>query len=161
MQVAELYALLDKLQIGFEKVEHPAFGSIADFHEAGIEFPGQNVKCLFLRNRKGSRYYLLILDELKSADLAALAVQIGESRLSFGSGERLLELMGLTPGSVTPFALADDREQRITVLLDDGIRQDDLVGFHPLINSETLCIQYADLLKFLAHTGHAPLQVTV
>ncbi|PWU28588.1 hypothetical protein DK254_22480 [Pseudomonas sp. RW407] len=161
MREDELYALLDKLEIAFERVEHPAFGTIAEFHAAGIEFPGQNVKCLFLRNRKGSRHYLLILDELKSADLAALASQLGETRLSFASEERLMAMLGLTPGSVTPFALADDREQRITVLLDDGIRQDDLVGFHPLVNSQTLCIRYADLLRYLAHTGHTPVRVTL
>ena len=87
--------------------------------------------------------------------------QLGETRLSFASEERLMAMLGLTPGSVTPFALADDREQRITVLLDDGIRQDDLVGFHPLVNSQTLCIRYADLLRYLAHTGHTPVRVTL
>jgi len=156
-----LYALLDTLDIGFIRVEHPAFSSIEDYHKAGIGFPGQCVKNLLLKNRKGSQYYLLILDELKTADLAALAEQIGEKRLSFASEGKLMELMGVTPGSVTPFALADDRERQITVLLDDTLAQNDRVGFHPLDNRSTLCIHYTDLQKFLAHTGHTPVPVRI
>jgi Ala-tRNA(Pro) deacylase len=161
MQESDLYRLLDTLNIEFIKVEHPAFGAIEDYHQAGIEFPGQCVKNLFLKNRKGNRFYLLILDELKTADLTALAGQIGEARLSFASEDKLMELMGLTPGAVTPFGLADDQEHRITVLLDDSMRQDDLLGFHPLVNSSTLCIHYADLLKYLGHTGHEPVMVHI
>ncbi|MGY4526786.1 prolyl-tRNA synthetase associated domain-containing protein [Pseudomonas sp. TE21394] len=155
MQVDELYELLHKLNIGYEKVEHPALGAIADFHEAGIVFPGQNVKCLFLRNRKATAYFLLIVDELKSVDLSELSSHIGVNKLSLASPQRLMDVMGMMPGAVSPFALVNDQQRLVTVLIDDALHTDDLVGFHPLVNTETLCIQYADLLKFLDHTGHA------
>ena len=156
MQEEGLYALLAELGIDFVKVEHPAYGSVADYHRDGIEFPGQCVKNLFLKNRKGNRYYLLVLDELKTADLAKLAAETGEARLSFASEERLRELMQLEPGAVTPFGLANDSEHRVSVLLDSDIDPAELIGFHPMVNDSTLCISVPDFLRFLGHTGHEP-----
>lgn len=98
----------------------------------------------------------MLLDERKEADLPGIAEQIGESRLSFASVERLREYLGVELGCVTPFALVNDPQHRVEVLLDDAIRQDQLLGFHPLVNTATECIRYADLLAFLAHTGHEP-----
>lgn len=161
MQEAGLYALLAQLGIGFVKVEHPAFGAVEDYHREGIEFPGQCVKNLFLKNRKGNRFYLLVLDETKTADLARLAEQIGEARLSFASEDKLQELMQLTPGSVTPFGLANDLEHKVTLLLDSDTKPDELLGFHPMVNNSTLCISYDDFLRFLQHTGHTPVTVNV
>lgn len=161
MQEAGLYALLEQLAIGFVKVEHPAFGAVEDYHREGIEFPGQCVKNLFLKNRKGNRFYLLVLDETKTADLAQLAAQIGEARLSFASEEKLQALLGLTAGSVTPFGLANDEAHQVTLLLDSDTKPDELLGFHPMVNDSTLCISYADFLRFLQHTGHTPVAVKV
>jgi Ala-tRNA(Pro) deacylase len=161
MQEDGLYALLAEMGIEYVKVEHPAYGSVADYHRDGIEFPGQCVKNLFLKNRKGNRFYLLVLDELKTADLARLAEQIGEARLSFASEDRLQELMQLSPGAVTPFGLANDAEHRVTLLLDNDIDPDELIGFHPMVNDSTLCISVPDFLRFIARTGHEPVSVTV
>ncbi|TDR71429.1 prolyl-tRNA synthetase associated domain-containing protein [Paludibacterium purpuratum] len=161
MQEAGLYTLLAELSITFEKVEHPPFGSVSDYHREGITFPGQNVKNLFLKNRKGNRYYLLVLDELKTADLASVAAQIDEARLSFASEERLQEYLHLSAGSVTPFGLANDAEHRVTVLLDNDIDPERLIGFHPMVNHSTLCISVPDFLRFLRHTGHEPRGVNV
>jgi len=161
MQEADFYTLLDHLNISFIKVEHPAFGAIEDYYRAGIEFPDQGVKNLFLKNRKGNRFYLAILGETKTADLTRLASQLGEARLSFASEEKLQQLLALTPGSVSPFGLVNDLEHQVTLLLDDEIKQDELLGFHPLVNSATLCISYPDFIKFLQHTGHTPVAVKI
>lgn len=161
MQAEGLYALLAELGIEYVRVEHPAYGSVVDYHRDGIEFPGQCVKNLFLKNRKGNRFYLLVLDEIKTADLARLAEQIGESRLAFASEARLQELMQLEPGAVTPFGLVNDLEHRITLLLDADIDPAQLIGFHPMRNDSTLCISVPDFLRFIAHTGHEPVTVTV
>ncbi|BEV71443.1 MULTISPECIES: prolyl-tRNA synthetase associated domain-containing protein [unclassified Paludibacterium] len=161
MQQAELFALLAEMGIQYVKVDHPAYGSVEDYHRDGITFPGQCVKNLFLKNRKGNRFYLLVLDELKTADLAALASQVDEARLSFASEDRLQELMQLTAGSVTPFGLANDVEHRITLLLDSDIDPDQLIGFHPMSNDSTICLSVPDFLRFLRHTGHEPVQVQV
>lgn len=149
MDEQALLALLRELAIDSQRVEHPAIASIEEYYAQGI-------KNLFLRNRKGTRHYLVLLDERKEADLPGIAEQIGESRLSFASVERLREYLGVELGCVTPFALVNDPQHRVEVLLDDAIRQDRLLGFHPLVNTATECIRYADLLAFLAHTGHEP-----
>jgi len=65
------------------------------------------------------------------------------------------------PGSVSPFGLVNDLEHQVTLLLDDEIKQDELLGFHPLVNSATLCISYPDFIKFLQHTGHTPVAVKI
>ncbi|EKM6434933.1 prolyl-tRNA synthetase associated domain-containing protein [Pseudomonas aeruginosa] len=150
-----------KLAIDSQQVEHPAIASIEEYYAQGIELPDQGIKNLFLRNRKGTRHYLVLLDERKEADLPGIAEQIGESRLSFASVERLREYLGVELGCVTPFALVNDPQHRVEVLLDDAIRQDQLLGFHPLVNTATECIRYADLLAFLAHTGHEPRLIRV
>ncbi|HCF4568230.1 TPA: hypothetical protein NIE92_003996 [Pseudomonas aeruginosa] len=154
MDEQALLALLRELAIDSQRVEHPAIASIEEYYAQGI-------KNLFLRNRKGTRHYLVLLDERKEADLPGIAEQIGESRLSFASVERLREYLGVELGCVTPFALVNDPQQRVEVLLDDAIRQDQLLGFHPLVNTATECIRYADLLAFLAHTGHEPRLIRV
>ncbi|ELK4815825.1 prolyl-tRNA synthetase associated domain-containing protein [Pseudomonas aeruginosa] len=154
MDEQALLALLRELAIDSQRVEHPAIASIEEYYAQGI-------KNLFLRNRKGTRHYLVLLDERKEADLPGIAEQIGESRLSFASVERLREYLGVELGCVTPFALVNDPQHRVEVLLDDAIRQDQLLGFHPLVNTATECIRYADLLAFLAHTGHEPRLIRV
>ncbi|HEJ1464942.1 TPA: prolyl-tRNA synthetase associated domain-containing protein [Pseudomonas aeruginosa] len=154
MDEQALLALLRELAIDSQRVEHPAISSIEEYYAQGI-------KNLFLRNRKGTRHYLVLLDERKEADLPGIAEQIGESRLSFASVERLREYLGVELGCVTPFALVNDPQHRVEVLLDDAIRQDQLLGFHPLVNTATECIRYADLLAFLAHTGHEPRLIRV
>ncbi|WBI99259.1 prolyl-tRNA synthetase associated domain-containing protein [Pseudomonas aeruginosa] len=154
MDEQALLALLRELAIDSVRVEHPAIASIEEYYAQGI-------KNLFLRNRKGTRHYLVLLDERKEADLPGIAEQIGESRLSFASVERLREYLGVELGCVTPFALVNDPQHRVEVLLDDAIRQDQLLGFHPLVNTATECIRYADLLAFLAHTGHEPRPIRV
>ena len=161
MNESTLLTLLDELHIPFQRVEHPALGTIEDYYRLGIELPDQGVKNLFLKNRKGNRHYLLILDERKTADLAALAAQIDEARLSFASPEKLRDYLGVEPGAVTPFGLLHDQEKKVEVLLDDALKIDELLGFHPLVNNATVCISYDDFGRFLEYCGHMPRWVMV
>ncbi len=154
-----LLSLLATLGISYVRVDHPALAAIEDYHKLGIVLPDQGVKNLFLRNKKGSKVYLVIMAERSQADLAHIAQQIGESRLSFASEASLRQHLNLAPGCVTPFALPFDQEHKITVLLDQDLRQDELLGFHPLVNHATVCIDYPDFLRFLAYTGHKPVAI--
>ena len=157
---SDLYALLDTLRIPFQRIEHPALDRIADFDQAGISLPGQGIKNLFLRDRKGKRYFLLVVGAYKTVDLERLAAQIDVNRLGFASSERLEQFLRVKPGSVTPFGLINDGEQAVELLLDDGLDPDKLVGFHPLVNNSTVCLSYADFLRFIDHTGHVPRRVS-
>src|SRR6478609_8366349 len=128
-------ARLQELGIPFTRHEHPPVATVeeANAHWTGID--GTHCKNLFLRNQKGNRHYLVVLTATKKADLRAVADQIGDGKLSFASPERLLLHLGLTPGSVSPFGLINDREHTVRVVLDRDFQQSTRLAFHPNINT--------------------------
>ena len=149
-----MYATLNDLGISYETFNHPPVFTAeeADVHWAPIR--GTRVKNLFLRNKKGDRHYLVILEVSKQADLKRLVQIVGDDRLSFGSAERLMATLGLTPGSVSPFGLIHDSKHAVRVIIDDDLRRAERLIFHPNINTASLTISVADLEKFLATTGN-------
>jgi Ala-tRNA(Pro) deacylase len=149
-----VYAALAALGIPFETFDHPPVftGEDAATHWAGIQARG--LKNLFLRNKKGNRHYLVILPIEKEADLRRLVRVIGDDRLSFGSPERLMEHLGLTPGSVSPFGLLNNPSHSVQVVVDAELRGAGLLIFHPNLNEHSVTISDADLVRFLQSTGH-------
>lgn len=154
MTEKEVYELLDNLAIGYEIMEHEPINSIFEAVEKGIVLPGQQVKNLVLKNKKGRQYYLVILPENKIADISALAQALGEKRLSFANEEKLQELLGVVPGAVTPFGLLKDKEGKVQVIVDEEVDPDLTVGFHPFVNYKTLNMAYKDFERFLAYAEH-------
>ena len=145
---------LRDLGIAFERHEHPPVATVeqAAEHWAGID--AAHCKNLFLRNQKGDRHYLLILEHSKKADLRAVANQIGDGKLSFGSPERLLKHLGLTPGSVSPFGLIHDSIHSVRVVVDRDLQGAERLSFHPNINTATLVVSKDDFVRFLAACGN-------
>ena len=145
---------LRDLGIAFERHEHPPVATVeqAAEHWAGID--AAHCKNLFLRNQKGDRHYLLILEHSKKADLRAVANQIGDGKLSFGSPERLLKHLGLTPGSVSPFGLIHDSTHSVRVVIDRDVQGAARLSFHPNINTATLVVSKDDFVRFLAACGN-------
>ncbi|EPH93616.1 YbaK/proline--tRNA ligase associated domain protein [Enterococcus faecalis 13-SD-W-01] len=154
----EAYALLEKLAIPYQKVDHPAITSVKNL---AIDLPGPQVKNLVLKSKKGSAIYLVILPDEKQADLKRLAEQLEEKRLSFVSEEQLQTLLGVSAGTVTPLALTHDTEHKITVVIDSSINHQDTVGFHPNTNTATLIIAYTDFEKLLAYLGYEPVYLSL
>lgn len=152
---------LRELGIAFTRHEHPPVATVeeASAHWAGID--ATHCKNLFLRNQKGNRHYLVVLTASKKADLKAVADQIGDGKLSFASPERLMTHLGLTPGSVSPFGLINDREHAVRVALDRDFQQATRLAFHPNINTLTLTIAAADFKKFLDACGNPVQDVIV
>ena len=153
-QEQAVVARLDELGIVFERHEHPPVATVdeAEAHWTGID--ATHCKNLFLRNQKGNRHYLVILLHSKKADLRKVADQIGDGKLSFASPERLLTHLGLTPGSVSPFGLINDRDHTVRVVLDRDLKAAARVSFHPNINTATYVISAADFDRFLAACGN-------
>jgi Ala-tRNA(Pro) deacylase len=145
-------ARLVQLAIPFDRYEHPpiATGDEGLQHWQGID--AVHCKNLFLRNQKGTRHYLVILPVSKRADLRAVAEQIGDGKLSFGSAERLLKYLGVTPGSVSPFGLIHDAEHHVRVFLDRELKSAERISFHPNINTRTVVLTFADFERYLAAT---------
>jgi Ala-tRNA(Pro) deacylase len=117
--------------------------------------PGGHCKSLFLKDKKGGLWLAIVLEE-RRVDLKALAALLGGPRFSFGSPELLYETLGVRPGSVTPFALVNDPERRVAVVLDKSMLEHDPLNYHPLKNDRTTAISPADLLRFIAACGHRP-----
>jgi Ala-tRNA(Pro) deacylase len=154
-------ARLRELDIPYTRHEHPpvATAEAASQYWAGID--ATHCKNLFLRNQKGTRYYLVVLVFPKRADLRAVADQIGDGKLSFSSPERLMTHLGLTPGSVSPFGLINDRDHAVRVFLDRDLQAALRVSFHPNINTATLTLTVADFMRFLDACGNPVRHVTV
>lgn len=150
-----VFDALDALGITYQAYEHPPVftSEDADVHWSGI--PATPVKNLFLRNKKGNREYLVILGIDKRADLRELVKIIGDDRFSFGSAERLMHTMGVTPGSVSPFGLLHPASRNVQVIIDADLRAAERLIFHPNINTASLTITFADLERFLASRGNS------
>jgi Ala-tRNA(Pro) deacylase len=145
---------LDGLGIAYESYEHPPVFNTEDVEQHWRDIPGTPVKNLFLRNKKGNHHYLVIVGVDKRVDLKELVKVIGDDRLSFGSAERLMEKLGLTPGSVSPFGLLHPGSKDVEVIIDTPLRQAEKVLFHPNINTATLTITFSDLARFLSARGN-------
>lgn len=151
----QLLSRLDDLGIESTTHEHAAVFTVDESKALRGDIPGAHCKNLFLRNKKG-RMWLVVCPEGLVLDLKAMAAAIGGGRLSFASAERLQEHLGVEPGSVTPFAVINDRDQRVQVVLVDSLLREELLNFHPLVNSKTTTLRPAGLLDFLRAEGHEP-----
>jgi Ala-tRNA(Pro) deacylase len=151
----ELFARLDALGIAHKTYSHPPVFTVAEAAALRGELPGGHSKSLFLKDKKGG-LWLAIVEEARRVDLKRLAVHLAAPRFSFGSAELLFAVLGVPPGSVTPFALVNDRECRVAPLLDSALLETDPVNCHPLANDRTTAIAPADLLRFIAACGHRP-----
>ena len=155
-----VFDALAALGIQAERHEHPPVFTVEEAvaHWAGID--ATHCKNLFLRNKKGNRHYLVVMEHRKNADLRRLAEQVGDDRLSFASPERLQAHLGLSPGAVSPFGLINDRHRAVQVIVDADLRQAARVAFHPNVNTATVVIEGDGFARFLAWTGHAVRYVT-
>jgi Ala-tRNA(Pro) deacylase len=155
---AELFARLDALGIAHTTLRHRPVFTVGEGEDIKAQMPGAHTKNLFLKDKKGA-LFLVCADQDAAIDLNALARVLGAARFSFGRAELLGEVLGVTPGSVTIFALINDGERRVRLVLDEALVRADLVNFHPLANAATTAVSPAGLLRFLAATGHAPTRV--
>lgn len=154
-------AWLAGIGITAETVWHAPVFTVAESKAAAIHdgLPGAHVKNLFLKDREG-RFWLATLPEHRRVPIGALARALTLPRMSFASAEELLACLGVTPGSVTPFALVNDHANRVGFILDRELAEaSGRITAHPLTNAATTAISPADFRRFLAETGHRPLVV--
>ena len=150
-----LMATLISMDISFTTHTHPPLRTVEDAKTFRGDLQGAHIKNLYLRDRK-KRNFLLVAQEDKSIDLKALHGLIGSDRLSFGSADRLFEMLGVRPGAVSPFTLINDFGHKVQLLLDADLADQPCMFAHPLVNDMTLGVSGADLMRFFNHTGHNP-----
>ncbi len=152
---ADLFARLTELNISSTTLDHPAVHTAEELAAHVGHLPGVNVRNLFFADAKKKMWLVVVPFDLP-IDLKKLADVIGAARLSFGSPDRLMRVLGVTPGSVTPFAVINDHARAVQLILDAGMMRGDIINAHPLINTMTTAIKTADLLRFVEACGHPP-----
>jgi len=151
----EFLAFLDVSGFAYRRIEHPAVFTCAEAELHRPDVPAVSTKNLFLCDKKGRRFFLVVTACEKSVDLDDLALQLGVAHLRFGSEENLHKLLGVTRGSVTMMGLANDVEHKVELWMDAGIWQGEYFLSHPLVNTATLILARAELGRFIELTGHA------
>jgi Ala-tRNA(Pro) deacylase len=156
----DLFARLKSLGIETKTTNHAPVHTVGEAQALRGEVPGGHCKNLFLKDEKGSIWLIVCLEEAQ-VDLKAAPAKIGSRRLSFGRPDLLKEVLGVEPGSVTPFGLINDRARRVNVVLDAAMMKHELVNYHPLVNTATTTIRSRDLVSFIRSCGHEPKIVAV
>ena len=149
----DLFALFDKLGVETTTRHHAAVFTVEENRAQRGELAGGHCKCLFLKDKKGALWLVVTLED-RAIDMKALRHVIGAAGLSFAKPELLHEVLGVEPGSVTPFALLNDAERHVNVVLDAEMMELKLLNYHPLVNTATTTIGAGDLLKFIGDCGH-------
>jgi Ala-tRNA(Pro) deacylase len=149
------FARLRELGIASTTMEHEPMFTVEQSRALRETLPGAHTKTLFLADKDG-RVALVVAKDDTRVDLKLVASRLGFGRLSFGNAELLGKLLGVTPGSVTPFALINDPQARLRVVVDEALLAFAEVNCHPLENTATTRLATADLLRFIRACGHEP-----
>jgi Ala-tRNA(Pro) deacylase len=155
---ADLEAFFDREGIAHTTHDHPAVFRVGEGEDVKAAIPGAHTKNLFLKDAK-DQLWLISAKDRTEIDLKRLHPVIGSARLSFGSAALMEETLGVTPGSVTAFALIHDRDRRVRFVLDQALALAERVNFHPLTNTATTGVSAQGFRKFLAAVGVEPLIV--
>jgi Ala-tRNA(Pro) deacylase len=150
-----LFAFLDAHGIAHSTLEHEAVFRVGEGEEVKAALPGAHTKNLFLKDAKDQLWLISALGETR-IDLKSLPRTIGSARLSFGREELLYEALGVRPGSVTLFAMLNDRDHRVKFVLDQALMQHETVNFHPLVNTATTAVSRDGMMAFLEALGVRP-----
>lgn len=151
----DLMAKLDTLNIAVTVTEHPPLFTVEDSKALRGQIQGAHTKNLFMKDKKGA-LFLLVLGEDASLNLKALPKILNSARLSFGKPDLLMDKLGVTPGSVTAFAIINDPKYEVRIIYDKTLMANNIINCHPLTNEATVSIEADDLIKFTRACGHEP-----
>ena len=149
----QLMAKFEELDINFSLHHHEAVYTVEESEKVDADIPGTHCRNLFFRDKK-KKNFLLVLQNATNVDVKKLPDILGSGRLSFGSSDRLWEYLGVRPGSVCPFSITNDTDHQVTIYLDKSMMETEIVNYHPLLNTMTVGLSPADLIKFIESTGH-------
>lgn len=152
-----VYDLLDSLGIEYERIDHEPAMTIEACEEIDRVLEAVICKNLFLCNRQETDFYLLLIPGNKKFKTKDISAQIGSSRLSFGKPEYMEQFLDITPGSVSIMGLMNDKENRVQLLIDEEVLQEEYIGCHPCINTSSLRIRTEDMVKkIIPELKHSP-----
>ncbi len=149
-----ILARLKELSVDYELKEHPAVFTMDELDSLKLNENNEICKNLFLRDYKGKRHALVILRGDKHADLALIRDEIGSTKLSFASDERLLKYLDVKKGSVSLLGIINDTAGAVEVYLDEDLKKLPRLGFHPNDNTATLFLSFDDAVRYVESTSH-------
>jgi Ala-tRNA(Pro) deacylase len=152
----DLINLLDIFGCDYFIKEHEALHTVEDSKALRGTISGAHSKNLFLKDAKG-QFYLLSVEENTKVDLKKIMNFIGSKKLSFAKAEYLESILGIEPGSVSPFALINDVDKKVLFFLDKNFLNYEKLNFHPLVNTATVNIATSDMIKFIEEK-HNPIK---
>ena len=153
-KMTDFYKFLADHRIEYDRHDHPTVFTVEDVNRLVPPLPGAKTKNLFLCDSKGKKHFLVVVRDEKRVDLKALPGILGIKKLRFGSPDRLKKHLGVDPGSVSLFAVVNDSDIAVEVIIDNDLWASDAYQFHPLVNTSTLVISKDNLERFLNKTGH-------
>jgi Ala-tRNA(Pro) deacylase len=156
----ELFERFKSLGIETRTLDHAPVFTVEQAKLVHDDMPGGHCKNLFCKDEKGVLWLIVALEDAV-INLKAAPAKIGSKRLTFGKPELLMEVLGVEPGSVTPFGLINDTSQRTNVILDEAMMRQTPLNYHPLKNDATTAISPDDLIAFIKSCGHTPRIVAV
>lgn len=154
-----IYDKLEELDIPYVRVDHDHADTIEFCQEVEAVLGGKICKNLFLCNRQGTQFYLLMMPGEKPFKTKFLSAQLGCARLSFADAGHMEQYLRTIPGSVSALELLFDTEHRVQLVIDQDLMQDEFISGHPGISTSTLRLKREDMLKFVSAVGHQPVYV--
>ena len=144
----DLFELLSVNNKDFQIHDHDPLFTVEDSEKLRGEIKGAHTKNLFLKNKKNN-FFLFSCDENAKVDLKQFSKSIDAKNLSFANAEYLEKFLGIKPGSVSPFALLNDKDNVVKFYLDEELFNSEIINFHPLINTTTISIKTVEFINFL------------
>jgi len=152
----DLHQRFQSLNIETVNYRHAAVFSVEEAKILRGELPGGHCKNLFLKDKKGALWLMVMLEDT-ALDMKQLQGKLSAARLSFAKPELMREVLGVEPGSVTPFSVINASAAAVQVVLDQAMMERNPLNYHPLTNTATTAISPDDLLTFLRDCGHTPI----
>lgn len=148
--------VLEQYGTRYEILEHEPMYTVEDIEKANLwnHQDGTGAKNLFLRDGSGKHHFLVVIKEDKQADLKMVRKEIQSSRLSFASGERLMKYLGVSPGSVSPFGILNDRERQVSVFFDKDLKDYEYLAVHPNDNRATIWMKTELMVQIIKDHGN-------
>jgi Ala-tRNA(Pro) deacylase len=148
----QVYEILNQLDIPFDYYEHPPVPTVKEAQLYWKDIEAVHCKNLFFRNHKGNKHFLVLLEFCQSLAIKDLEAILKQGKITFASDERMMKHLGLTPGSVSPFGLINDKANHVHVFIDENLQKAQKISFHPNINTASLVIPYEGFLRYMDWT---------
>lgn len=153
-EVQPVLDYLNNLGIEYGFAEHTAIHTIAEMMQLGLDNGDEIAKNLFLRDAKKTNYFLVTLDQNKTARLKELSEILRVKGLTFASEADLMKHLALERGAVTPLGVLNDEDRAVTVVLDEAVMKYQRIGVHPNVNTASVWLRPNDLVRAVESHGN-------